>query len=82
MPRVELITKSGCHLCQDAQATVSRVCSELGVEWIELRIEDDPRLAIEYFESVPVVRVDGRQHAQYRVDETRFRAVLTGADDR
>ena len=79
--RVVLIAKPECHLCENARLTIAQVCGELGVAWTELSIHDDPKLAIEYFESVPVVRVDGRQHAQYRVDETRFRAVLTDADD-
>lgn len=76
MPRVELITKPGCHLCDDARVTVSRVCGELQVDWIELSIDGDPRLAAAYYESIPVVRIDGRQHAQYRVDETRLRVAL------
>lgn len=74
--RLQLITKSGCHLCEDARAVVSRVCDELHVDWEELPIEADPRLAMEYFEAVPVVRLDGRTHAQYRVDEARLRAAL------
>ena len=76
MPRVELITKPGCHLCDDARVTVSRVCGELQVDWIELSIDGDPRLAAAYYESIPVVRIDGRQHAQYHVDETRLRVAL------
>ena len=79
MPRVELISKAGCHLCDDALEVVSRVCRDLGVDWVVLYIEDNPGLAALYFEAVPVVRIDGRGHAQFRVDEPRLRAALAPA---
>ena len=80
MARVELISKHGCHLCKDAQATVAAVCDELDVEWHVSFIEDNPRLASQYFESVPVVLVNGRSHAMYRVDPVRLREALAAAE--
>ena len=74
--RVVLIAKPECHLCENARLTIERVCGELGVAWRELSIHDDPRLAIEYFESVPVTLVDGRPHDRFRVDEKRLREAL------
>lgn len=77
--RVVLISKKGCHLCLNARETIERVCSELGVKWTERFIHDDPALAIEYFESVPVTLVDGRTHDRFRVDEARLRQALSSA---
>ena len=79
MVTVELITKRGCHLCEDAATVLDQVCVELDVMWDEKFIEDDPRLASEYFESVPVVLINGRSHATYRVDPTRLRQALEAA---
>lgn len=76
--RVVLISKPECHLCVNARETISRVCGELGVSWSELSIYDDPRLASEYFESIPVTLVDGRPHDKFGVDEVRLRAALGG----
>jgi hypothetical protein len=76
LPRVVLLGKPGCHLCDDARAVVARVCGELGVGWQELSILDDPTLEARYWEQIPVTLVDGRQHDFWRVDEGRLRAAL------
>ncbi|GGO78255.1 MULTISPECIES: glutaredoxin family protein [Nocardioides] len=75
-PRVTLYGKPGCHLCDDARTVVERVCADLGVDWVEQSILDDPALRERYAEEIPVVLVDGRQHTFWRVDEARLRAAL------
>ena len=74
--RITLIGKPGCHLCDDARSVIARVAADLGVGWEERSIADDPALAEEYWEQIPVTLVDGRQHDYWRVDETRLRAAL------
>ena len=78
MPRITLIGKPGCHLCDDARAVVERVALDTGAGWSELSILDDPELAEKYREQIPVVLVDGEQHDFWRVDEGRLRAALAG----
>ena len=75
-PRVVLIGKPGCHLCETARDVVRAVTTDLGVEWREVSILDDPELAEQYSERIPVVLVDGREHEYWRVDERRLRKVL------
>ena len=75
-PRVVLIGKPGCHLCDDARAIIDKVCTELGVQWEELSIVEDPALAAQYFELIPVTLVDGKPHDQWRVNENRLRTAL------
>jgi hypothetical protein len=75
-PRVLLLGRPGCHLCDDARAVIEKVCGELGVSWEERSIVGDDRLEREYGEQIPVTFVDGRQHDFWRVDEARLRAVL------
>jgi glutaredoxin len=75
-PRITLIGKPGCHLCDDARAVVARVAEELGVGWTELDITRDEQLAEQYGEQIPVTLVDGRRHDFWRVDEARLRAAL------
>ena len=76
-PRITLIGKPGCHLCDDARAVVEKVADDTGVGWHELSILDDQELAGRYAEQIPVVLVDGEQHDFWRVDEARLRATLT-----
>ena len=77
-PRITLIGKPGCHLCDDARVVVERVAADLGVGWQELSVLDDGELLERYAEQIPVTLVDGRQHDYWRVDEARLRAALGG----
>jgi Glutaredoxin-like domain (DUF836) len=77
-PRITLIGKPGCHLCDDARLVVERVAVDTGTDWCELSILDDAALAELYAEQIPVVLVDGEQHDFWRVDEQRLRAALAG----
>jgi glutaredoxin len=76
--RVTLYGRPGCHLCDDARAVVERVCAELGEEYVEISVDDDPELQRRFGDEVPVTFVDGRQHDFWRVDESRLRAALAG----
>ncbi len=74
--RITLVSKPGCHLCEEARAVIERVAVDLGVGWVEQSIEEDPVLKEQYWEQIPVTFVDGRQHDYWRVDESRLRAAL------
>ncbi|MFC3577009.1 glutaredoxin family protein [Streptomyces yaanensis] len=74
---VTLIRKPGCHLCDDAQVVVERVCGELGVPWEQKDITQDEELNRLYWEQIPVVLVDGAQHTFWRVNEDRLRKALS-----
>jgi glutaredoxin len=75
---VTLLSKPGCHLCDDARAVVAAVCSETGTPWQERDITQDAELQEEYWEQIPVVLVDGEQHTFWRVDAERLRKALAG----
>ncbi|MFI9835274.1 MAG: glutaredoxin family protein [Streptomyces sp.] len=74
---VTLIRKPGCHLCDDAQLVVERVCGEVGARWEQKDISTDQTLHDQYWEQIPVVLVDGEQHTFWRVNEDRLRKALT-----
>ena len=73
---VTLLTKPGCHLCDDARDVVERVCAQTGTELREQDITGDPALVRDYAEFVPVVFVDGAAWDRWRIDGERLRAVL------
>lgn len=75
--RVTLIGKPGCHLCDQARAVIKNVCLQLEVGWTELSILDDPKLADQYFELIPVTLVDNKVHDQWTVDPDRLRKALS-----
>ena len=74
---ITLLTRPGCHLCDDARAVVAQVAGELGVSWTErdiTRSESDLR---DYGDMIPVTMIDGVQHDFWRVSEQRLRAALS-----
>ena len=73
---ITLLSRPGCHLCDEARAVIARVAADLGVPWQErdiTRSQDDLR---EYGEMIPVTLIDGVQHDFWRVSEQRLRAAL------
>ena len=74
---ITLLSRPGCHLCDDARAVIASVAAELGVPWQERDItlsESDLRA---YGDMIPVTLIDGVQHDFWRVSEQRLRAALT-----
>jgi hypothetical protein len=81
MPAVMLLTKPGCHLCDDARPIVERVvAAHAGATLTERSILDDADLREEYAEDIPVVLIDGRVHSNWHVDAERLDAALTRAE--
>jgi glutaredoxin len=76
--RVVVLTRQGCHLCDEAIAQVAAVCAETGETYAVLDIDSDPELQRRYTEQVPVTFVDGTQHDFWRVDPVRLKAALSG----
>ena len=76
-PRITLLGKPGCHLCDDARGEVARIAADLGVGWEERNILDDPELRVRWADYVPVVMVDDRVLGWFRVDEAELRAALS-----
>ena len=74
---VTLITRVGCHLCDDAEATLDRLAGELGFVLERLDVDADPTRRDEYSDRVPVILVDGKEHGYWRVEEARLRRALT-----
>ena len=78
-PVITLLSRPGCHLCDDAREVITRVAADLGVPWQErdiTRSEDDLR---DYGEMIPVTLINGVQHDFWRVNEQRLRAALAAA---
>jgi glutaredoxin len=82
--QLTLLSKPGCHLCDDARRVVSDVLATIpprggvpSVVFDEKSILDDPELFDEYVEEIPVVLINGRVHTIWRVDPARLTNALT-----
>ncbi len=80
-PRVELYTRRGCHLCDEAKADLLRLRDELPFALIEIDVDSDPALQQDYGMLVPVIVVDGRRISELRLELpalTELRRCLEG----
>ena len=64
VPRITLLGRPGCHLCDDARAVIERVAAELGVGWEERDITASEEDLREYWDKIPVTLVDYRFRVQ------------------
>ena len=71
-----VVTRAGCHLCEEAEATVAQLSTEMGFGWDTLDVDADPDRQDLYGDRVPVILVDGREHGYWRVETDRLRAAL------
>lgn len=71
-PRLTLITRTGCHLCDVAKESIVRVAGVAGVGWTEISVDTDPELEREYGDRLPVILLDGAEHGYWRVEEARL----------
>lgn len=76
-PRVTVVGKPDCHLCEQAIEVVSQVCEQLGQEFRVESITEDPNLADLYWEKIPVILVDGEPFDFWRVNRDRLVAKLS-----
>ncbi len=80
MTTLTLISKPDCHLCDVAREIVDTVVADLpdgAVDVQEASILDDPALYEQWWEKIPVVLIDGRLHAHWRLSADRLRTALT-----
>lgn len=71
---VEIYSRAGCHLCDEAKLTIERVRQRLAFGFRIIDITADPELEKQYGEEIPVVFINGQKAFKYRVDEAQFAA--------
>ena len=69
MHKITVMSKPGCHLCEDALTVVQNVVGKhVAVLIEEVDITQDLDLMEKYREAIPVVLVDGVERFRYTVD--------------
>ena len=75
-PLVTIYSRSGCHLCKNAESTIENLKSELNFDLEIKLIDGDDGLEKLYGHEVPVIHINGKHHDFFRVDVERFRSSL------
>lgn len=73
-----LIGRNGCHLCEIAQSDLARLIGEVNLRFpdLEYTVEDldvdsSPELLARYSEEVPVLLLNQKQIAFFKIDVAR-----------
>lgn len=78
MTVLTLYSRPGCHLCDEMKAVVQRVVganeAPIAVEEVDISTSDD--LEARYGLEIPVLLVDGKKVAKYRIDEHALRRIV------
>ena len=70
------MTRAGCHLCEVAEPLVRRAAADAGVTYEVRDVDADPTDRARWTDKVPVVLLDGAEHAYWQVDEKALRRAL------
>lgn len=83
MTHLTLYTRPGCHLCDEMKLIVSGVVEGLPSDTITVEhidISTDPALERLYGEEIPVLLINDRKAAKYRITERELRRRLDRSD--
>jgi len=75
---VTIYSRPDCHLCDEMKAVVARVARSLPLAVEHVDISGNAELEEKYGGEVPVLIVDGRKAAKYRVTEDEIRRLVLG----
>ena len=74
MPRLTVFVRRGCHLCTDMVQALERLRPELGFEYSQVDIDQNPDLLRQYDTRVPVLVAGDTEICYYFLEEQRLRA--------
>ena len=76
-----IYSKPDCHLCHEMKAAVQRVLrGRTDIPLEEIDISNDPALLDRYGLEIPVLMIDGRKVAKYRVTEAELTRMIGSRD--
>lgn len=67
MTRLRLLSRPGCHLCEEMRARVDELLEDAAREWEVVDVDSDRELARRFGEAIPVLYVNGRLFAKTRL---------------
>lgn len=79
MIRLRLLTRPGCHLCDEMKREVDAALASDPHEWELVNVDEDPELAKRYGESLPVLFVNDRLFAKVRLPNLAGRRFIRSA---
>jgi glutaredoxin len=78
MRQLTLFSKPGCHLCDDMKQVIDAVGARVPFALEIVDISTDPELMARYGLEIPVLLVDGKKAAKYRVTAEELERLCKG----
>jgi hypothetical protein len=76
-PRLTLLTRAGCDLCDEMQEALSQLSLELSLPGLVVQeVDTDPLLARRYALDLPVLLLDGVMVCKHHLDTVELRRLL------
>ena len=75
---VTIYSRPGCHLCDEMKTLVRRVMTTRPFRLEEVDISANADLEARFGLEIPVLMVNGRKAAKYRVTEAELERLLAG----
>jgi hypothetical protein len=76
--RFELITRDGCHLCDEMAAVLDDVLPGYGLSWLPRNVDAEPELRARFTDVVPVLLREGQPVAKVRLDRRSLIRIVEG----
>lgn len=76
MTNITIYSKKDCHLCDIARETLLEIRQEFPFSLTEIDIEKDEAAFEKYKYLIPVIKVDGEETFNYRIDEAKLKRIL------
>jgi hypothetical protein len=74
--RYELVTREGCHLCDEMAALLDDVLPAHGLAWSPRDVDAEPALYARFTEVIPVLLRDGNPVAKLRLDRRALERIV------
>ena len=75
-PQVTIYSRTGCHLCENAENLLTSLSTTLDFAMEIKLIDDNKELEDLYGQLIPVVHVNGKYFSHFRVDLEEFKSFL------
>jgi glutaredoxin len=77
LTRLTIFSRPGCHLCDEMKEVVHRVSAAVPLSIEEVDISADAELERLYGVEIPVLMIDGKKVAKYRIEESELLRIVT-----
>lgn len=74
--QLTLYSRPDCHLCEDMETTIKKISGKTSVDLKIVDISNNETLETQYGQEIPVLFIDGRKVAKYKISEQELQEAL------